>query len=221
MAAAAGDQDAANLGPAATAWEACSLVHAVFDLKQARFADSIDVVRNGRATQANRVPKNLLEGDTQPLEFRSRQAACHAPGADSGMEQAFVGVNVSHACEKRLVEESGFDRKASIAEERGKCLGRDGKRLETRYEESFALTEIFVVEAAEAAGIDETEFAATQKRQARVGMRRHRSCWVGDEKAAGHAEVNDPLRFWGRSLRLARYLRTAQFANNVLARAMD
>lgn len=137
------------------------------------------------------------------------------------MEKAFVGINVSDAREKRLVEESGFYGKTAITEKQGKRLGSNCKWIETRYEESFALAEIFVVEAAEAAGIDETELAATRKRQARVGMGRHRSCGVGDQKAAGHAEVNDPLRFCGWSLRLDRYLRTAQFANNVLARAMD
>lgn len=221
MAAAACNQDAADRSSATAAGKAGSLIHAVLDLKQAGFARGVDVVRNGGTTQADRMLKNLPESDTQSLEFGPREAARHAAGADSGTEQALVGVNVSDAGEERLIEESGFDGKAAIAEERRKCLGGDGKWLETGNEETFALTEVLVVEAAEAAGIDETEFAAAQKGEAHVRVGRHRNCRVGDEKAACHAQVNNPLRFWSWSLRSNACLRTSQIANDVLARAMD
>ena len=78
------------------------------------------------------------------------------------MEQAFVGVDVADAGEKRLVEKSGFYREAPVAEKRGKCLGSDSERFAAGSKKSLSLPKVFVVESAKAAGIDETEFAAAR-----------------------------------------------------------
>lgn len=71
-----------------------------------------------------------------------------------------------------------------------------------------------------------------------MGVGRHGRCGIGDQKTARHAEVDDPLRFRGRSLGFgglgpfARFSqnnrrspragpRGPQLTDNVLARAMD
>lgn len=160
MGATAGNRNAANGSSAARAWKAGSLVDAVLHLKKAGFAGGIHVIGDRGAAKPDCVPKNLPKRDPQPLEFNSRKAAGHAAGADSGTKEAFVGVNISDPRQEGLVEESGLDRKAAVAEQRGERLGRNGERLLAGNEESRAPMEIGVFEPAKATGIDKAELAA-------------------------------------------------------------
>ena len=59
-------------------------------------------------------------------------------------------------------------------------------------------------EAAEAAGIDEADFAAVGEGKDGMGMRRQRDFGRGDEQAAGHAEVDEEFGRRSPSYRGAR-----------------
>ena len=195
MGAAAGDGYAADRRGAAAAGQAGALVDAVFHLEKSGFAGGIDVIGDGGSTQADGVMQDLAQCEAEALEISAGEAAGHAAGADSGAEEAFVGVDIADAGEEALVKEGGLDGSFSFAEERGEIFRGDGEGLETGGQKCRTLAEVFVRQATETAGIDEAEFAAAGECDARVGVRRDGRGGIGDEQAAGHAEVHDPLGF--------------------------
>lgn len=101
--------------------------------------------------------------------------------------------------EELLVEERGFDGKLSAAEEGGKISGGDGEGLRAGTREGL----FGEGEAAETAGIDEAEFTAGGEMKDGVGVRGKREARVGNEEAAGHAEMHNPLGLCVRRDRFA------------------
>lgn len=75
------------------------------------------------------MPENLLEGSAEAAELVSGEAAGLAAWPDSGVVECLVGVDVSHAVEKGLVEQGGLDGRLAMAEEGDEVLERDGERL--------------------------------------------------------------------------------------------
>ena len=59
-------------------------------------------------------------------------ASGDASGADAGMEEAFIGVDVSDSVKKLLIEQSGLDGELAVAKERDELIGGDGKGLRSR-----------------------------------------------------------------------------------------
>ena len=165
----------------------------MFELEEAANAVGIDVVGDGGAAEGDGVVEDGEEGGAEAVELGAGEAAGVAAGPDAGAEEAFVGVDVAHAGEEGLVEEGGFDGGAAAAEEGGKVGGGDGEGLGTGSGEGGLGAEVAEVEAAEAAGIDEAHFATAGEGEAGVGVRGDGALWGGDEEAAGHAEVDDPL----------------------------
>ena len=105
------------------------------------------------------------------------------------MEEGFVGVDVAYSVEERLVEQCGFDWRLAIAEERDEVFERDGEGLFAGARVGFGCDG----EAAEAAGVDETELASAAEDEDGVGVGRDGRVGGGDEETAGHAEVDEEL----------------------------
>ena len=89
-------------------------------------------------------------------ELVAGEASGVARGTDAGVEEGLVGVDVADAVKERLVEQRGLDGGLAGAEEGDEVFERDCEGL-------FARAGIGIGgygEAAEAAGVDEAEFAA-------------------------------------------------------------
>ena len=211
----AGEQYSADGSAADQAGLAGPEVDAVLKLEKAAYAVGIHVVGDGRAAERNRMLQDFLQGRAKAVKFSALDAAGHAFGTDSGAEEAFVGVDIAHAVEQRLIEQRRFDGQLAAAKELSESLGSDGGWLRAGSEEGFGAIQFTKFKTPEAAGIDEAHLTSAGQGQARVGMRLKRALRRGYEQAAGHAEVNDPL---GRRSLAAR---VSQIADNVLADAAD
>jgi len=232
MGTAPGEQDAADGGSAAAAGLAGTQVDAVLKLEESAGASRVDVIGDRGAAQPNGLLENLAQSPAQALELGAGETAGGAARTDSGMKEALVGVDVAHSGEQGLVEKRCLDGELSTAKEGREFVGADGKRLSAGRGEGTGAGEVAEVqftefEAAEAARVDEAEFAAAQKTETSVSMRGHRFVRGSHEQAAGHAEVNDPLSIW---LRVGIGLRGwggvgrrggAQLADDVLARPVN
>ena len=93
-------------------------------------------------------------------EFVAGEAAGLAAGADLGLEECFVGIDVAYSVEEFLVEERGLDGNLAVAEEDDKVFKRDGEGLAAGAGVGLVYITIQDGEAAEAARIDETEFVS-------------------------------------------------------------
>jgi hypothetical protein len=222
---AAGDQNAADGGNAAAAGQAGALVNTVLDLEKSALACRVDVIGDRRAAQVYGVPEDLAKGETETLELGSGEPAGHASGSNAGTEEAFVSVDVADPGEQRLIEESGLDGEAAVAEERGERLASDGEGLEAGSLKSGAVPEVFICEAPETARINKAQLEAAGKSKAGVGVRRQWSGRIGNEQAAGHAQVDDPLGIGNWIFRCgcapAGAMWKAQLADDVFAGTMD
>ena len=183
MSTASTDYDAFDGGGTGAAGLAGARVDAVVQLEESRDSFSVDVVGYGRAAELYGVLQDFDKGCAKPGELVSGKASCLAAGADSGMKQRLVGVDVADAMKQLLVEQRGLDGRLAIAEECDEVFERDGERL-------TAWAGIGVRrdgQAAESACVDEADlFAATERKD---GMRVEWNFGFGrrDEKAAGHA----------------------------------
>jgi len=158
-----GEEDAADGGSADEAGLAGAQVDAMLELEEAGNAVGVDVIGDGRAPQFDGLAQDGLQGGVQPIEAGASEASGHARGADSGVEEAFVGVDVADAMEKLLVEQGGFDGELSMAKEGCEVGRRDGEGLAAGSAEgprAAGVVDGVQSEAAEAAGVDEAEFAA-------------------------------------------------------------
>ena len=91
------------------------------------------------------------EGGAEAGEFVAGEASGVTRGADAGVEEGLVGVDVADAVEEGLVEQRGFDGGFAVAEEGDEVFEGDGVGL-------FAGAGIGMGgygAAAEAAGVDE------------------------------------------------------------------
>jgi hypothetical protein len=109
MGSAASNEDTANWRLAAAAGFAGAQVDTVFKLKKAARAIGINVIRNRGTAELNGVGEDLAQRQPQAVEFGAGDAIGPTAGPDAGMKEAFVGVDVAHASEKRLVEQGRLD----------------------------------------------------------------------------------------------------------------
>ena len=169
---------------------------------RSRDSVGVDVVGDGGAAELDGVGEDFDEGGAEAGEFGAGEAAGLAAGADAGAEEALVGVDVADAVEQGLVEQGGFDGGLAVAEEGDEVFEGDGEGFGAGAGVLLRVCGCDDGEAAEAAGVDEAEFALPPLRV--------RTAWVwagwdvgrGDEQAAGHAEMDEELR--RASLRLGR-----------------
>ena len=103
-------QNPANRGLTAPARLARPLVYEVLELKEATFPIGVDVVGNRRAAESDGLQENLAQRETEPLKLGESEPVTPAARPDARLKQAFVGVDIAHACEDRLIEQRRFDR---------------------------------------------------------------------------------------------------------------
>ena len=214
-----GEEDAADGGSADQAGLAGSHVDAVLELEEAGDTVGVDVVGDGGAAKLDGFPQDGLQGCLKAVEPLAGEASGHAGRTDSGMEEAFVGINVAHAVEQLLVEQGGLDRELAVAEEGAEVGGRDGEGLLSGSAEGLRVGDRVQSEAAEAARVDEAKLAAGGEREDGVSVRRNGHGGGGDEQASGHAEVDDPLN--GSVSRSGVSGASAEVEDDVLADAVD
>jgi hypothetical protein len=89
----------------------------------------IHVVRNGRPTQRDGLPKNGLQAGVQAIKLGSFQVAGHPARPYACTEETLVGIDIAHSLEKLLIEQSSLDGCAPVPEERGKFVPRDMERF--------------------------------------------------------------------------------------------
>ena len=191
---AAGEEDPADGGSAIAAWFAGAQVDAVLQLEESTRAVGVDIIGDRGAAQSDGMLQDAAEGPAQTLELGTGESTGRPAWTDAGMEEAFVGIDVAHSGEKRLVEKGGLDGELATAKESGEVVGCNQERFGAGRFERRDSGEFAELEAAEAAGIDKAEFAAARQGQPGVGVRGDQIVGGGDEQAAGHAEVDDPLR---------------------------
>lgn len=97
MSAAASDYDALDGGLAGPAGLAGTGVDAVVKLEETGNTVGVNVIRDGGATELDGLFENLLQGGAQVGEFVAREASGVAAGADSGVVQGLVSVDVTDA----------------------------------------------------------------------------------------------------------------------------
>ena len=163
MGAAPGNDDLADWRSAVAARLVFAGVDAVLKLEEAADAFGIDVIGDRRAAELDGMAENLLESDMEAVEFGAGEPAGLAAGTDTGAEEAFIGIDIAHAGEQRLVEQCGLDGELAAAEESCEFAASDGERLCAGGGEGCAALEIAELEATEAAGIDEADLLAALK----------------------------------------------------------
>lgn len=190
MGTAACDGDALDGRAAGTAGLSGTRVDVVVELEETRYAVGVYVVGDGGAAQLDGVLEDLDEGGAEAGEFVAGEASGLAAGADSGVEESFVGVDVADSVEEGLVEERGFDGSLAIAEESDEVFEGDGEGLAA----GAGVGGVLHGETAEAARVDEAKLLTVGERENGVGVGRVGDFGGVDEEAAGHAEVDEELR---------------------------
>jgi hypothetical protein len=194
--AAASNDDALDWRLADAAGLAGAGVDAVFELEEASDAVGVDVVGDGGAPELDGVFEDVAEGVAETGELGAGEATGVPTRADAGAEECFVGVDIADAVEERLVEQGGLDGGLATAKEADEVFKGDLEGL-------FAWAGVAVSggdlvggedgEAAEAAGVDEAELVAAREAEDGVRVRWDGDLGVGDEEAAGHAEMDEEL----------------------------
>lgn len=227
MGSAAGDDDALDRGPTDQARFPGSQIDPVFQLKETADTLRIHIIGNRRTAAANRAAKHIAEGKPQAFKLGTRDAVGAPARPDTGLKQAFIGIDIADPGKKLLVQQSRFDGKAASMEQRGEFRRADGERFGARAFESPGARKFTKFEPAKTTWINKAKFFAARQREARMRVKSWRRFRCGDEQTAGHAKVDDPLRigrcghflFEGKvpGTRIC----TAQFNNDVFSRAVD
>jgi hypothetical protein len=116
VSAATAEFDAADLRTAAITRLTGASKDLHVELVSSLAAGGIDVITEGGAAVAEGIGEHLADGGMEALNGRFRQGGGCAPGADSGGEKRFVGVDVADAGEQGLVEKDGLDRRGAALE---------------------------------------------------------------------------------------------------------
>ena len=157
MAAPAGDHDSLDGCLAHQAGFRFAAVYAVLELEKAFFALGVHIIGNGRTAEGDRLFQDLLHRDQELAQLILRYGRSAAAGPDAGPEQRFIGVNVADPTQEFLVEKRAFDGCLAAAEQRQEAVEIDFQRFDAGGVEVSCPRD---AQAAEAAGIDETQFLA-------------------------------------------------------------
>jgi hypothetical protein len=182
-------------------------VDVVAELEEAALACGVDVVGDRGAAEADRLAQYLLHSGVEAVQFLRSEPCGHAAGADFGAEEALVGIDVADTVEQGLVEQRCLDGGASLVKELAEvgfgdvqwlCSGTT-EACRIRGGVTLCLFGDVHAHATEAAGIDKAKLAPGTQHEHAVGVRWARHVGIGDQQAAGHAQMHDPLdgfTFW-------------------------
>jgi hypothetical protein len=94
----------------------------MLELEEAGDAGSVHIIGHGRATKRDGFLEDGLQAGMQAVKFGPLQVASHPAGPDSGPEQTLVGIDVPHAVQELLIEQSGLDRSAAEPKKSSKLV---------------------------------------------------------------------------------------------------
>lgn len=100
-------------------------INAVLKLKKAFFTVGIYVVGNRRATESDRFSQNFLNCSVQSAKLVSGQRGRAPPWPYACTKERFVRINVAHAAQQFLIQQSALDRRFSAAKQAYKPLQLD------------------------------------------------------------------------------------------------
>src|SRR5450432_3480312 len=109
MAAAAGNYEAADGRFASQARLAFTAVDTVLQLEKSFFAVGAYVIGDGRPAEFDGLPEDCLDRSKQAFQIRFGNGRGAALGTDSDARQRLVGVDVAHAAQKLLIQQSTLD----------------------------------------------------------------------------------------------------------------
>ena len=116
MAAAAAEPGPLYGGAAAPAKFATSPVHpglaAVIAIETLQVAE----IAEGGSAYSDTCAQYFYQRRSQPFKFGTLKAAAGSLGGDARGEQAFVGVDVAHACDQGLIQQRCFDGSGGAAQ---------------------------------------------------------------------------------------------------------
>ena len=113
VAAAAGDDDAADARGAVGALLPFATVHAMVALVFAHFARRVHIVGNRRAAEANGILKNTADGGVETAQFFGAQRTSQTRGMNARAPQAFIGINIPQAAQDALIQQQGLDSRSA------------------------------------------------------------------------------------------------------------
>lgn len=221
MGTSAGKKKSANGSPAAEAGLPGSQVDTMLKLEKSPYPVRIDVIGDRGASKLNGVLQDLAQREPEAFQFGFRETSSASAGPDAGTIEALVRVNVADTGKQLLVQQSGLDGQASLAEEGGKRIPGDTQRFCARCGKGLVPCQVTKVQASETPGVDKAHLAAACESQTDVGVDCDRRVRRGDEQAASHAEVDDPLSFNRRLFLAGGGMRRTKFADNMFPGAMD
>ena len=141
--------------------------------------------------------RTFCKAASEAVEFRTLQIASHSSWADAGAKEALVGVDVAHPMQELLVEQGGLNSSAAAAEKGGEVIGGNAERLPAGALKGFRLLfscrNPVKFHASEAPWIDKAQFPGGRESKDAMGMRGDRRIRIGDQQAACHTQMNDPL----------------------------
>ena len=134
------------------------LVDAMLELEEAFHSFGIHVIGDRGASHLDGLLQHGLQRLAQTLQLRTGKPSGSASWPETGVEQAFVGVDVAHAREQRLVEQGGLDSQLAPAEQRAEGGGFNGQRFQAGCLKSWAGAQIAPLQPAKTTRIHKTEF---------------------------------------------------------------
>lgn len=156
MGSAPGNQNSTNRRLAAQAGQAGAKVDAVLELKEPPLAIGVNVIGDRRAAESNGVRQDFAQRQPQAVKLGAGDAVGTPPRANAGMKEAFVRVDVAHAGQQRLVQQSCLDAQTPPAKKCGKFVRTDGERFVAWRAECSTATEIAELKPAKPPRIDES-----------------------------------------------------------------
>src|SRR5208282_880725 len=113
--AAARQNNPPDCGPAQQAGFPLTAIHSMLELEEAFLSIRVHVIGNRRSAQRDRLAQNFLYRGMQLAQLLPGDGCRPPPGTDAGAEQRLVGIDVAHAAQQFLVQESALDRSLAPA----------------------------------------------------------------------------------------------------------
>lgn len=155
--------DAADGRSAYAAGLAFPAINAVLDLERALAPVRMDIIRNRGSAGANSGLENSAQSGMEPSEFLRRKPARAPGGTNPGPEETLVGIDVSNAGHKRLIQECGFDCELASTKQGGELVRVDRQRVKAGSKKTIRPVEVTELQPAKATRIDKAQLTAALK----------------------------------------------------------
>lgn len=192
VAAAAGDNHAANFGAAAIARFAFAGVGAMLLLIPARLAFGIEKIGDGRTVHGDGFSEDLLESAVERGGLLRAERRREPRGMNFCAPETFIGVDITDAAKKRLIEEKSFDAGAAGAKLHQEIGCGDFERIGAEARQLFFEKRLIQIgETAKAARVGVAQLAGIIEAHEDVGVLGVRLRGGKGTDLTGHAEMNE------------------------------